>query len=1034
MDKKEKKYLKTGQINLQFAKVATDEIRIVSEEKGLDVILVQEPYCFRPGREGLWKIPGQGLQTRILPTPKRNRPYAAIFVYNPELDIIEITSLSNEHIVVVEVSTGGKSLILVSAYFPPNEEIEPYIDQISTIIDTFRNRRLIIGVDANAKNHLWYSKVTDDRGRALENLALNKDLCILNEPGQPPTFIGPRGQSNIDLTIVNNGALREVGNWRVNAAVINSDHQLITLDIFAPLNTEVQAPKLCLKRANWEKCCSEYCRNKRVAESQSPWTPGEEALEERVSEMVDSVSRAIESSIPVARKRGFKSPWWNATLEAMKKELKLLKKRFDRSRENDRDINRSRYITKLNTYKIQIHATKRASWEKFTQENFGDNCWGFVYRLFSEKLKTPAIMGTNMTDSGDATVLQVHMQKMLETLLPDDDNNDTAEQLDVRRRSEQESLTDNTEPFSQTEVDVAISQIGRNKAPGDDGIPGIAIQKLAEVMNNDILSLANDCLLLGYFPRKWKIGILKTILKSKDRDISDQKSFRPITLLPELGKVMERMLKNRIESVVETLYHDRQYGFRKGRGAEDAINKVYNLIKNSDAKYVVGIFIDIKGAFDTVWWPAVIQELKVLQVPNNLIRIIKSYFKERTVYYRTNTVTVEKVTTKGCPQGSVLGPLLWNLVMNSLLRTNFPEKCELVAYADDAALLVCGNTRRELEEKCAASMVLLEGWAKANKLILSKEKSEYVVFRGTLARNPVVRMNGAQVKRSPHFRYLGVYLDEKLTFMAHANHITVKVKKVFHSVRRYVKIMFGSQSLHRVYHGVIKPIVMYGSRVWGHRAENSRIHRKLQEAQRACLLTLTNCYSTVSTEALSVIACEPPLKYIVGEKRARDEYKISGETVYYGQKITTEDCTTLAQLKKLLRNISEAKWNENWVASDKGRHTYELFPSVIERKLVKIQHTKVIGQILSGHGECEGYKFKIGVAESGLCVQCAKEDTLKHRVSECLIFETWRIRLQLEMTEASDSWRELILFCLQQGKLKELAVITRPANNELPLT
>jgi hypothetical protein len=98
------------------------------------------------------------------------------------------------------------------------------------------------------------------------------------------------------------------------------------------------------------------------------------------------------------------------------------------------------------------------------------------------------------------------------------------------------------------------------------------------------------------------------------------------------------------------------------------------------------------------------------------------------------------------------------------------------------------------------------------------------------------------------------------------------------------------------------------------------------------------------------------------------------------------------------------------------------------RKAAKLKHTKVTGQILSGHGECESYKHKIGAADSALCAECQIEDTIKHRVKECIIYETWRLRLQLEMEVASDSWREIILFCLQQGKHKELAEITRPAS------
>ncbi|GBP05253.1 Putative 115 kDa protein in type-1 retrotransposable element R1DM [Eumeta japonica] len=212
--------------------------------------------------------------------------------------------------------------------------------------------------------------------------------------------------------------------------------------------------------------------------------------------------------------------------------------------------------------------------------------------------------------------------------------------------------------------------------------------------------MRGPCVKEGVFPNVWKSGRLLVIPKGNGKPATDPKAYRPITLLPVLGKILERTLLELVPELRGGISKN-QHGFVPGRSTSTALNDILGVSRGSAAKYVQLIFLDISGAFDNAWWPMVLTKVKRGGFPPNLYRLLTDYFTDRRVGFIAGTGVVWKRSTMGCPQGSVLGPALWNVLLDDLLRLPFPAG-EQVAYADDVTVLVEASSGRDRAAICAS--------------------------------------------------------------------------------------------------------------------------------------------------------------------------------------------------------------------------------------------------------------------------------------------------------------------------------------------
>jgi len=204
------------------------------------------------------------------------------------------------------------------------------------------------------------------------------------------------------------------------------------------------------------------------------------------------------------------------------------------------------------------------------------------------------------------------------------------------------------------------------------------------------------------------------------------------------------------------------------------------IVDNCNKDVRVGVLtFDIKNTFNSVSWNNILRETYAKEVPPYLCRVLDDYFHERKLRYNTGGPEEEKNITSGVPQGSVLGPTLWNILYDGLLRETLPVGVEFLAYADDLAFVGKSIYVFELEKMLSVGAEIVRTWLSNNGPELAVEKSEAIILTNTRVHNDfTMELGGVEINGTKCIKYLGMHLDTKLNFTAHANHLATKAGKV----------------------------------------------------------------------------------------------------------------------------------------------------------------------------------------------------------------------------------------------------------------
>ena len=363
-------------------------------------------------------------------------------------------------------------------------------------------------------------------------------------------------------------------------------------------------------------------------------------------------------------------------------------------------------------------------------------------------------------------------------------------------------------------VEKLVNDININKA---SSIPNISTNILKDaflVLIPQLTFMYNLSFETGIFPDAWKIA--NVIPLRKGGDPTDVGNLRPISLLPISGKLAERMMHTHISHFIEEqgLLNEKQGGFRKGKSTISTVATLTDdiLVGLNDKKFSVATFIDLKKAFDTINHAILIEKLPHFGLNLNIIYWLTHYLTNRRQKCTVNGLTSnEKYIRCGVPQGSILGPLLFLLFINDI-DSNFIHS-KVLLYPDDTVIYATHEDELFAHVWMSEDLNLLCNWCYKNQLTVNLKKTKVMLF-GTrkMLKNGKkcdTLMSGTKIHYVNHFNYLGIKLENTLTYELHASETTRMVAHKLYllsRIRKYINI----QQAITIYRSMIVPYFDYG--------------------------------------------------------------------------------------------------------------------------------------------------------------------------------------------------------------------------------
>lgn len=197
--------------------------------------------------------------------------------------------------------------------------------------------------------------------------------------------------------------------------------------------------------------------------------------------------------------------------------------------------------------------------------------------------------------------------------------------------------------------------------------------------------------------------------------------------------------------------------------------------------------LDIQGAFDNLHWQSRHEDLNNLGCRSSTKEITKSYLQNRRATLRYGGIQKSVVLTKGCPQGSIFGPILWNATINQLLSINFPEYVRIQAYTDDIVVSMIRNTRAQLVERATNALKTVKQWGTIRGLKFSTA----IPLGCELVAGFTIPFGDGRIVTTTAAKYLGIWIDQKLTYEKHVNMIKDKNLSFFSRLRAVLGYNWG---------------------------------------------------------------------------------------------------------------------------------------------------------------------------------------------------------------------------------------------------
>ena len=391
-------------------------------------------------------------------------------------------------------------------------------------------------------------------------------------------------------------------------------------------------------------------------------------------------------------------------------------------------------------------------------------------------------------------------------------------------------------PVKEIDVFKEVKAINTKKSSGFPNINSKCLKAAFAATIPELTNIFNLSINSQFFPDPWKEATVIPIPKPGNR--KQVQNYRPISLLPLPGKLLERLIHGQIVELLEEtrFLTDNQHGFRKNRTTLHAALQLVNHINtNLDRKTPTAVvFVDFRKAFDCVCYQTLIQKLTTTELGDKSVGWIQNYLSNRKQRVLVNNTKSDSlIVQQGVPQGSTLGPLFY-IVYGNDIPNNLNSNVSL--YADDTVLFTSSKNAERMKSTLQKDLYLLKLWCQSNKLTVNADKTKFMIFGTKKVRDKVGNFNitfdGTPIEEVSQYKYLGIKLDQTLKYDLHAKAVIQRVSDKIIYLKRIRRFITATAAL-SIYKNMILPILEYGDVLM--LSLNVNLKKKLQTMQNKAL-------------------------------------------------------------------------------------------------------------------------------------------------------------------------------------------------------
>lgn len=552
-------------------------------------------------------------------------------------------------------------------------------------------------------------------------------------------------------------------------------------------------------------------------------------------------------------------PWLNNEILKSCEIRDKLHKRWIKNKNNK--TNENTYKTFNNKLNKKInHAKNEYNYNQFLQnQNNIRGTWQIINRITGKKI-------ANVDETIKRNFPKQNVQHLTDKFAYTLENNvnNIIHACNVQTSRSPSNLMCNTiymEEANEEEILNILKTLNAKKSPGIDGIRAIDIKMNAECLTPIITTLINRSLNDSVVPEILKTSIVRPIYKSGSK--SDLNNYRPIAILSVIEKVLEEIVVRRLNSFLtkHKIISNNQFGFQRGKNINQLLGYFSNCINRNlnINNQCLALFIDFSKAFDTLPHEKLLNTLENCGIRGICLNWFKSYLNCRNYRVKIDNTLSSQITTNfGVPQGSKLGPILYIIYTNEMVK--LLKHSEVFSYADDTAIIVTHKNVKEAEKIMQNEFTELCKWCHDNGLIINSKKTKLMHIRPRHIPNSNIEIKfhdfdclhnrnvtsneccKTNIELVESYKYLGVHLDHNFKWKIHIQQLTKKLRKSMFALY-HLSNCSPFFVLKQAYFSLIESQLRHGITAWG----KSKQCKVLQKYQNRLIKLLNKSNKTPPT-------------------------------------------------------------------------------------------------------------------------------------------------------------------------------------------